>query len=175
MTPEDMYNKDNNENYHFNGKNYGYNEMDAMFEELLKPHNLIQQFETERDFKLWCETGLIEDNEEMLKAFEKCEFYNYCIIIRDVINAKKGVDLIKEALDKLAEISGEKAKSEAVAKVQEEKEKEVLISKEDIEIMIAKLQRAIGVAINSHKKGLLVRLETFEKMLANGNYLKEDI
>ena len=84
-----MYNEDNNNDDHFKGKSYGHTEMDAMFEELLKPCNLIQQFKTLRDFKLWCETGLVEDNEEMLKAFEKDELYNYCIIIRDVINAKK--------------------------------------------------------------------------------------
>jgi hypothetical protein len=90
MTPEDMYNEDNNnEDDHFEGKPYGQNEIDAMFETLLIPTNLIQQFATLEDFKLWCETGFIEDNEEMLKAFEPYELYDHLIIIRDVINAKK--------------------------------------------------------------------------------------
>ena len=88
---------------------------------------------------------------------------------------KKANHLIKEALDKLSEISGEKEKAEAIAKVQEEKEKEDLISKDEIETMIAKLERAVGVAIDSHRKGLLVRLETFEKMLADEHYIKEEV
>ena len=86
---------------------------------------------------------------------------------------KKGADLINSALDKLSEISGQKKIEAEEAKIVEEKEEEVLISKEEIEIMIAKLQRAVGAAIASHKKGLLVRLETFEKMLDKGHYIKE--
>jgi len=85
---------------------------------------------------------------------------------------KKANELIKSALDKLAEISGKKAEEAEIALVQEEKEKEELLPKAELETLIAKLKRASGVAIASHKKGLLVRLETFEKMLTNGDYLK---
>lgn len=85
-----MYNEDNqNGGEHFEGKNYGHTEMDAMFEELLKPTNLIQQFKTLDEFKTWCETGFAEDNEEMLKAFEPYELYGHLAIIRDVIASKK--------------------------------------------------------------------------------------
>lgn len=85
---------------------------------------------------------------------------------------KKGVDLINSALDKLSEISGQKEADAVEAKIVEDKEKEDLISKDEVEVMIAKLQRAVGASIDTHRQGLLVRLETFEKMLADGHYLK---
>ena len=61
----------------------------VMFEELLKPKNLIQQFESMEEFKAWMETGYLEDLKEHLRDFEKDEYYEYCCIIRDIISERE--------------------------------------------------------------------------------------
>jgi len=74
MSPEDYYEAE---------------ALNDMFETLLHPPNLIQQFETLLEFKAWTETGTIEDINEMRKEFEPHELYDHLIIIRDVIRQKK--------------------------------------------------------------------------------------
>lgn len=74
---------------YYKGKEYGALHVNAMFETLLHPPNLIQQFKTLNDFKLWTETGTIEDIEEMEKEFILHELYDHLIIIRDVVIKKK--------------------------------------------------------------------------------------
>jgi hypothetical protein len=84
MGPEDMHNED-----HFEGKDYGHRELDAMFETLLHPPNLIQQFDNLCEFEIWTATGTIEDIEEMRKEFEKHDLFEHLIIIREVLLEKR--------------------------------------------------------------------------------------
>lgn len=79
MSPEDYYEAE---------------ALNDMFETLLYPPNLIQQFETLEAFKEWTETGTIEDINEMRKEFEPHELYGHLIIIRDVIKQKKIDELL---------------------------------------------------------------------------------
>jgi hypothetical protein len=84
MDSEDMYNED-----HFEGKDYGQNELDAMFETLLYPPNLILQFNHMDEFADWTRTGIYEDIDAMRLEFEKCELYGYLIVIRDILIEKR--------------------------------------------------------------------------------------
>jgi hypothetical protein len=94
MSPEDMHNED-----HFEGKNYGHKEMDAMFETLLHPPNLILQFRHMDEFADWTRTGTIEDIDEMRKEFEKFELYGYLIVIRDILIEKREEEKLNAMLD----------------------------------------------------------------------------
>jgi len=85
MSPEDYYNEESEQELM---------KLDALFENLLYPPNLIQQFETLEEFKEWTETGTIEDIDEMRKEFEPHELYDHLIIIRDIIKQKKIDELL---------------------------------------------------------------------------------
>lgn len=93
MGPEDMYNED-----HYEESDYGQRELDAMFETLLYPPNLIQQFANLCEFEIWTATGTIEDIEEMRKEFEKHDLFEHLIIIRDVLIEKRREVGLKDIL-----------------------------------------------------------------------------
>ena len=68
-----------------------------------------------------------------------------------------------------------KAKAKLDALVKKEKETmikaEAVVNKEELELKISKLNRAILNCISTHKAGLVSKLQVFEKMLADGDHL----
>ena len=65
------------------------NWQDILFEQMLRPENLVKQFETMEEFKAWIETGRLEDLEEQLLVFVRVEYYEHACIIRDEIYKRK--------------------------------------------------------------------------------------
>ncbi len=65
------------------------NWQEILFEQMLKPENLIKQFETMEEFKAWMETGRLEDLEEQLQDFVRVGYYDHACIIRDEIYKRK--------------------------------------------------------------------------------------
>ena len=59
--------------------------MEEMYLELIQPHNLIELFETDNDFREWLQIGTKEEMGWALKAFERDELYSYCKIIKEEI------------------------------------------------------------------------------------------
>lgn len=49
------------------------------------PINLVENFDTKKEFEDWLSLGTKEDLKHTLKAFEQSELYEYCVIIRDKI------------------------------------------------------------------------------------------
>ena len=49
---------------------------------------IVNNFIGKLHFKSFCETGEHEDLIELLKVLENHELYEYCAIVRDVINEK---------------------------------------------------------------------------------------
>jgi len=65
------------------------NWQDILFEQMLRPENLVKQFETMEEFKAWIETGRLEDLEEQLLDFVRVEYYEHACIVRDEIYKRK--------------------------------------------------------------------------------------
>mgnify|MGYP003648397196 CR=1 FL=1 len=82
----------------------------------------------------------------------------------------------QEAIDKdqLIKDAEAQAEDEALAKKAEDDaiKGDELKSKEDIEIMIVKLQRALVHAVSSHRIILVTKLSVFEKLLVDKEYIK---
>lgn len=62
--------------------------LDEEYEKILNPNELIKNFETYDVFEEWCTSGSVLDLEEALKVFEAHELYEYCAIIKAVIDFK---------------------------------------------------------------------------------------
>lgn len=63
-------------------------ELDELYLEILNPVELINYFKTDEEFRSWCETGEVLDLSEALIVFENHELYEYCVIIKDVLDEK---------------------------------------------------------------------------------------
>jgi len=61
-----------------------------VLEVMLKPSNFVKNFETKEDFIEWANEGEVEDVQFALKAFEDDEMYEYCQILKEVIESKNG-------------------------------------------------------------------------------------
>lgn len=61
------------------------NHLEHKYNKLIKPDNFIKQFNNLFEFEEWCYIGTIEDLEATLKEFEKYELYEYCSVIKSVI------------------------------------------------------------------------------------------
>lgn len=53
--------------------------------QISNPTNLVANFETKESFENWLDLGTKKDLECALKAFEDCELYEYCEIIKNKI------------------------------------------------------------------------------------------
>ena len=71
--------------------------LDHQYNELIRPDNFIQHFKNMREFEEWCYIGTIEDLKDTLKEFEKYELYEYCSVIKSVINSLLGSKIIFDA------------------------------------------------------------------------------
>ncbi len=69
---------------------------DILFEQMLRPENLVKQFQTMEEFKSWIETGRLQDLEDQLQDFVTQEYYEHACIIRDEIYKRK----VNNALEK---------------------------------------------------------------------------
>jgi hypothetical protein len=92
-----MDHDNNEEDDFFEGRDYGQKELDAFYEELSYPPNLILQFSSMDDFADWTREGTIKDIDCMRLEFEKHELYGYLIVIRDILIEKR----MEEELEKL--------------------------------------------------------------------------
>ena len=59
------------------------------YEQLLNPVEFIKNFKDKDDFRGWVMEGSIEDIRAAIKAFEKCELFEHCAIMMDVIKHKQ--------------------------------------------------------------------------------------
>jgi hypothetical protein len=59
--------------------------INEVYLELINPINLITNFKTQDEFKDWLDLGSKEDLKHTLKAFEECELYEHCQIIKNKI------------------------------------------------------------------------------------------
>lgn len=60
-------------------------------DDILKPSNFVQCFDSKYDFELFCTKGSYEDLNYMLRYFEEDEMYEYCVIILKIIKSKKNL------------------------------------------------------------------------------------
>ena len=58
------------------------------YEEIIQPDNFIKLFKDLKEFEEWADLGSVSDIEAALKEFEVYELYEYCAILRDVMNSK---------------------------------------------------------------------------------------
>jgi len=58
-------------------------------DDMLKPSNFVQCFDSKYDFELFCKKGSYEDLNSMLIYFEEDEMYEYCEIILKEIKSKQ--------------------------------------------------------------------------------------
>lgn len=67
--------------------------LENLYLELIDPQEFIKNFKTKEEFILFLRidsTGThIEDLECMLKVFEEEEFYEYCILIKSILDEVK--------------------------------------------------------------------------------------
>jgi hypothetical protein len=59
------------------------------YHELIRPDNFINLFKDIQDFEEWCHLGTIKDLDATLAEFEKYELYEYCQVIKGVIQSLK--------------------------------------------------------------------------------------
>jgi hypothetical protein len=59
-------------------------------DDILKPSNFVQIFDSELDFELFCGKGSIEDLNSMLEYFEEDEMYEHCAVILKIIKSRHG-------------------------------------------------------------------------------------
>lgn len=62
--------------------------IDESYEYILQPDELIKHFESFDVFEEWCTEGSVLDLQEALKVFEEYELYEYCAIMKAVIDFK---------------------------------------------------------------------------------------
>ncbi|WP_341216947.1 hypothetical protein [uncultured Wocania sp.] len=58
------------------------------YEQILQPDELIKSFNTMVCFENWCKEGSVLDLTEALNVFEVFELYEYCEVIKKVIDLK---------------------------------------------------------------------------------------
>lgn len=98
---------------------------------------------------------------------------------------KEDTTLSEESIQEAIELKDKERKEQEDAKAlkdkmeakKAEKAKEakiksgIVVNKEGLEIRILKLQRALVNCIDTHKAGLVQKLQVYEKMLVDGDYL----
>jgi len=52
------------------------------------PSCFIKNFDSEQEFRQWCELGTVKDLQCTLKAFEAAAEYEHCKIINEVLKSK---------------------------------------------------------------------------------------
>ena len=62
--------------------------INSQYERILNPVELVKEFETMYDFRIWCYDGTVEDLDVSIKAFESYELYEHCAIMLSVRNNK---------------------------------------------------------------------------------------
>lgn len=60
-----------------------------MYDNLIDPVNFIKNFKNEGQFVEWLEIGTMLDLQATLKAFERAEMYELCVIIQSVIEKRR--------------------------------------------------------------------------------------
>lgn len=56
------------------------------YKQIKDPCNLVKHFRSKTEFIEWCKMGTKQDLQAALKEFEKDELYEYCAIMREVLN-----------------------------------------------------------------------------------------
>ena len=70
------------------GEDWKNNRINSKYEEINRPSNFVQNFNSLAEFRKWCRSGTVLDLDQTLVAFEKDEEYIHCAVIRDVIQEK---------------------------------------------------------------------------------------
>ena len=63
-------------------------QIDSQYEQILNPVELIKEFKTMHEFRVWCYKGTAEDLDAAIRAFEFYELYEHCAIMLSVRNNK---------------------------------------------------------------------------------------
>lgn len=64
-------------------------DLNDIYEQILEPKEFVKHFNDMLEFRIWCYEGSILDLTEMLVYFVNAELYEYCVVIKDVIDIKK--------------------------------------------------------------------------------------
>ena len=62
--------------------------IDEQYNEIMQPDKFVESFDTMACFENWCLTGDVLDLQEALSVFEAYELYEYCAVIKKVIDYK---------------------------------------------------------------------------------------
>ena len=76
-------------------KKHNDKDIEEIYLELISPQNFRSNFKTKRAFIEWLEFGTIKDLECTLEKFVEAQMFEDCALIRDMINNKKLIKLMK--------------------------------------------------------------------------------
>ena len=62
--------------------------VDDSYESILVADEFIKNFDTMEAFRDWCDTGSLEDLDEVRRVFEAYELYEHCAVIKDIMLKK---------------------------------------------------------------------------------------
>jgi len=63
------------------------------FEEMSIPTNFVNSFESKDEFRKWCDGGTYIDLQYALESFKEYdEIYEYCTIIKEVMDSKERIE-----------------------------------------------------------------------------------
>jgi len=62
--------------------------VDDSYESILVADEFVKNFDTMEAFRDWCDTGSLEDLDEVRRVFEAYELYEHCAVIKDIMLKK---------------------------------------------------------------------------------------